>query len=113
MLTPAPRPLVIQISHCGIYYDKVTLGLAYGKAPDVFILHTDRLPEYADGEALNCIDDLVTAGGLQPKDFMPRAWSATRWKGHQYAIPLDCHPICRVAGYLNEGAQSFTGISHK
>ena len=83
----------MQIIPWGTYYDKVTLGLAYGKAPDVFILHTDRLPEYADSEALNCIDDLVRLGGLQPKDFMPRAWSAARWKGHQYAIPLDCHPI--------------------
>lgn len=83
----------MQIIPWGTYYDKVTLGLAYGGAPDVFILHTDRLPEYADSRALSCLDDLVERGDLNPKDFVERPWRAARWEGRQYAIPLDCHPI--------------------
>lgn len=82
----------MQIIPWSTYYDKVTLGLAYGGAPDVFILHTDRLPEYADSSALSCVDDLIANGDLDPDDFMERPWAASRWKEKQYALPLDCHP---------------------
>ena len=82
----------MQIIPWATYYDKVTLGLAYGGAPDVFILHTDRLPEYADSSALSCVDDLVSNGSIDPNDFMERPWAAARWKRKQYALPLDCHP---------------------
>ena len=82
----------MQIIPWSTYYDKVTLGLAYGGAPDVFILHTDRLPEYADSSAISCVDDLIANGDLDPNDFMERPWAAARWKDRMYAIPLDCHP---------------------
>ena len=82
----------MQIIPWNTYYDKVTLGLAYGGAPDVFILHTDRLPEYADSNAISCVDDLIANGSVDPKDFMERPWAAARWKDRQYALPLDCHP---------------------
>lgn len=82
----------MQIIPWGTYYDKVTLGLAYGGAPDVFVLHCDALPRYADARSLNCLDDLVAQGKLRESDFMPRPWRACRWKGRQYAVPLDCHP---------------------
>lgn len=83
----------MQIIPWNTYYDKITLGLAYGGAPDVFILHASRLPEYTDSEAISAVDDLVKAGGLSKSDFAPRSWEAARWKHRQYAIPLDCHPI--------------------
>ncbi len=83
----------MQIIPWNTYYDKVTLGLAYGGAPDMFILHASRLPEYADSQAIGVVDDLVSNGGLKASDFAPRSWEAARWKGRQYAIPLDCHPI--------------------
>jgi len=79
----------MQIIPWSTYYDKVTLGLAYGGAPDVFVLHASRLPEYADSRALEVVDDV----GLDASDFAERSWAAARWKGKQYGIPLDCHPI--------------------
>lgn len=82
----------MQIIPWGTYYDKVTLGLAYGGAPDVFVLHCDALPRYADSSSLSCLDDLVAGGDLSELDFVPRPWQASQWKGKQYAIPLDCHP---------------------
>jgi ABC-type glycerol-3-phosphate transport system substrate-binding protein len=36
----------------GTYYDKLTLALAYGGAPDVFVMHAGRLPEFASFETL-------------------------------------------------------------
>lgn len=82
----------MQIIPWGTYYDKVTLGLAFGGAPDVFILHAGRLPQYADRSALYCMDGLFTRD-INANDFMPRPWRAGCWKGKRYAIPLDCHPV--------------------
>ena len=83
----------MQIIPWNTYYDKVTLSLAYGGAPDVFILHASRLPEYADCESISRIDDLVSSPKFPSSDFTPRAWAAAHWKNKQYALPLDCHPI--------------------
>lgn len=83
----------MQIIPWNTYYDKVTLSLAYGGAPEVFILHASRLPEYADSEAVSRVDDLVAGLGSKTNDWTPRAWAAAHWKGRQYAVPLDCHPI--------------------
>lgn len=83
----------MQIIPWGTYYDKVTLGLAFGGAPDVFILHADRLPQYADRSALYRIDNLLAHSDLRAGDFMPRPWRAGCWKGKRYAVPLDCHPV--------------------
>src|SRR5216684_2975026 len=35
-----------QIIPWGTYYDKLTLSLAYGGAPDLFVVHAARLPEF-------------------------------------------------------------------
>ena len=83
----------MQIIPWGTYYDKVTLGLAYGGAPDVFVLHRDALPRYADSKVISCLDDFVAKGAIDANDFVPRPWHACVWKGKRYAIPLDCHPI--------------------
>jgi len=83
----------MQIIPWATYYDKLTLGLAYGGAPDVFILHVNRFPEYAYYNSLNCTDDLVAKGGLDANDFVQVAWKAGLWHGKRYAVPLDCHPI--------------------
>jgi multiple sugar transport system substrate-binding protein len=81
----------MQIIDWGTFYDKVTLGLAFGGAPDVFIIHANRIPEYAAHGALNKIDDL--AGQLDQSDFVPRAWQAGLWEKSRYGLPLDCHPM--------------------
>lgn len=104
----------MQIIPWGTYYDKVTLGLAYGGAPDVFILHCDALPRYADSSSLNCLDDLVANGDLRADEFVPRPWQASQWKGRQYAIPLDCHPqglyynvdLFKKAGIVDENGNA-------
>lgn len=75
------------------YYDKVTLGLAFGGAPDVFVLHANRVPEYAFHGALAPQDELIRQSGLDPNDFVPRAWKAGVWEGKRYALPLDIHPL--------------------
>lgn len=75
------------------YYDKVTLGLAFGGAPDVFILHANRVPEFASHGALAQQDELIAHSKLDVNDFVPNAWKAGLWDSKRYALPLDCHPL--------------------
>lgn len=83
----------MQIIPWGTFYDKVTLGLAFGGAPEVFVLHVNRFPEFASHGVLGAVDDLVARGELPPDDFVPAAWRATFWQDQQYAVPLDVHPL--------------------
>lgn len=83
----------MQIIPWGTFYDKVTLGLAFGGAPEVFVIHVNRFPEFASHGALGKIDDLVSQDALPESDFVSAPWKATFWKGNQMALPLDCHPL--------------------
>ncbi len=96
----------MQIIPWGTYYDKLTLGLAFGGAPDVFILHEARVAEYADHGALSPIDSM---DGLDPKDFAPSVLQVGLWKGRRYGIPLDCHPL---GMYYNVDLFRQAGIGH-
>ncbi len=83
----------MQIIPWGTYYDKVTLGLAYGGAPQVFVLHVNRFPEFASHGVLGKFDDLVRESNFPAQDLVPHAWEAAHWNGEALAIPLDVHPI--------------------
>src|SRR5205823_10401687 len=54
----------MQIIPWATYYDKLTLSLAYGGAPDLFIVHADRIPEFASFRKLKPIAPLLA--GSQP-----------------------------------------------
>ncbi len=83
----------MQIIPWGTFYDKVTLGLAFGGAPEVFVLHVNRFPEFASHGVLGSIDELVKRDGPPEADFVSAPWKATFWEGRQMALPLDCHPL--------------------
>ena len=83
----------MQIIPWGTYYDKLTLSLAYGGAPEVFIMHAGRLPEFASFGVIRPLEDLFAASPLAEDDFAPVPWKATFYNGRQYAMPLDVHPI--------------------
>lgn len=83
----------MQIIPWGTFYDKVTLGLAYGGAPEVFVLHTNRFPEYANHGVLDEMGDLVVGSGFPVDDLVPKAWAAAQWEGEPQALPLDVHPL--------------------
>jgi multiple sugar transport system substrate-binding protein len=83
----------MQIIPWATYYDKVTLGLAFGQPPDIFVLHANRVPEFAEHGALEPLDAYVQKSGLGPSDFVPKAWGAGVWKDTRFGLPLDCHPL--------------------
>lgn len=85
----------MQIIPWGTYYDKVTLALAYGGAPEVFVVHAVRLPEYASFNTLQPLGDFYATAKppLSERDFAPIPWQATFYNGKQLALPLDVHPM--------------------
>jgi multiple sugar transport system substrate-binding protein len=85
----------LQIIPWGTYYDKLTLSLAYGGAPELFVLHASRLPEYASFRVLRPLADLYREGDapLTADDFAPVPWRASFYDGRQWALPLDVHPF--------------------
>jgi len=85
----------MQIIPWGTYYDKLTLSLAYGGAPDVFIMQAARFTEYASFNTLKPMAPLIASAkpALTEKDFAAVPWKATMYHGTQYALPLDMHPI--------------------
>ena len=85
----------MQIIPWGTYYDKLTLSLAYGGAPDVFVMHAGRLPEFASFDTLKPLNDLFQCAQppLSEKEFAPVPWQASFYQNQQYALPLDVHPI--------------------
>jgi multiple sugar transport system substrate-binding protein len=85
----------MQIIPWGTYYDKVTLSLAYGGAPELFVVHAARLPEFASFGVLRAMDELVSSADppLPVADFAPVPWEGSFYQGKQYGLPLDVHPI--------------------
>lgn len=85
----------MQLIPWGTYYDKLTLSLAYGGAPDVFILQAARFPEFASYKTLRPLTDFYATAepALGAHDFSPVPWHESFYQGVQYALPLDTHPI--------------------
>ncbi|HHV55793.1 MAG TPA: ABC transporter substrate-binding protein [Firmicutes bacterium] len=74
------------------YYTKIVVGVASGTAPDVGLMHWDRIPEFAHQGVLRPIDDMFQALKLSPNDFLGSTGQLGIYKGKRYAIPLDAHP---------------------
>lgn len=85
----------MQLIPWSTYYNKLTLSLAYGGAPDVFIMQAARFPEFASYHTLSPLTKLYADAQppLAAKDFAPTPWRETFYQGTQYALPLDTHPL--------------------
>jgi multiple sugar transport system substrate-binding protein len=83
-----------QIIPWGTYYNKLTLAMAYGGTPDLFIIQAARFPEYCNYGVLHPIGALEAAdkNPLTANDFMAVPWKETFFKGVQYGLPLDTWP---------------------
>lgn len=74
------------------FYEKIVAAVISGKAPDVAIMHLDRMAEFASGGVLLPLDDLIGELGLDGSDYIEAVWSCGVWQGKRYSIPLDAHP---------------------
>lgn len=87
--------VTMQIIPWGTYYNKLTLSLAYGGPPDVFIVQAARFSEYASFRTLRPLADLYAADRppLGEQAFARVPWRESFYEGIQYALPLDTHPM--------------------
>ncbi|MFB5196574.1 ABC transporter substrate-binding protein [Neobacillus sp. KR4-4] len=76
------------------YYKTVDLAFSGQKnAPDLLIMHTDQLKNYADKNLLKDLTDTVEKAGVKAEDYAETAWKAGDIGGKHYTIPLDIHPL--------------------
>lgn len=89
----------MQVIGWGEYYQKIVTSIASGKAPEVGIMHVDRLPEFAGKGVLVSLNDVITDLGWSADNFIDAVWKAGIYQGERYGIPLDMHPL---ALYINK-----------
>jgi multiple sugar transport system substrate-binding protein len=76
------------------YYTKLALAAAGDRPPDVAAFHASRLAAYAPQGLLEPLDlDQLARHGITPDRFLPEVWKRGQFKGRQYLIPLDTHPL--------------------
>lgn len=85
--------VVMQRMDWGTYYNKLFVAGIDGRAPEVFVVHTDTLARLMRGRFVRAVDDLVGPGGIDASDFDANVWQAVARDGRHYAIPLDIHML--------------------
>ncbi|AGB41260.1 ABC-type sugar transport system, periplasmic component [Halobacteroides halobius DSM 5150] len=85
--------VTMQTMNWGTYYQKVVTALSSGNAPDIGVMHIDRLPEFSSKGVLTPLDSIVQDLGWDSDEFAKRVWQAGKYKGTRYGIPLDMHPL--------------------
>lgn len=76
-----------------VYYRKLYVAGLGGRAPEVFVLHTDSLRRFAEAGMVRPIDDLV-GNAFPVADIDQNVWRAAQLGGKHYGLPIDVHPLC-------------------
>jgi multiple sugar transport system substrate-binding protein len=75
------------------YYTKLTAALAAKNAPDVVVMHQDRLSNFVPSGVLLPLNDYLKKVGVDMSSFEAAPLSSTTFDGKIYAVPMDVHPI--------------------
>jgi multiple sugar transport system substrate-binding protein len=76
------------------FYTKLITASVVGAGPDLATIHLSRLVNLAGGGVLRPLGEAeLAAAGLREADFLPRQWQKARYRGVNYAVPLDVHPL--------------------
>jgi multiple sugar transport system substrate-binding protein len=73
---------------------ELNANLAAGTAPDIMVLHGNRIPNYASRDLLTPLSDVLAGAGIDADDLTASARGFVEYNGELYGIPLDLH------GYL-------------
>lgn len=90
------------------YYPKLSEALAAGTAPDVVVVHQDRLINYVGNGYFLALDPWLARAGIDRGGFAPGPLAACTFKGFTYAIPMDVHPLVM---YYNKRLFAKAGIT--
>jgi multiple sugar transport system substrate-binding protein len=75
------------------YYTKLTAALAARTAPDVVVMHQDRLSTFVPSGVLLPLDAYAQRAGIDLSTFEQAPLNNCKIDNKLYAIPLDVHPI--------------------
>ena len=75
------------------YYIKLTAALAAKNAPDVVVMHQDRLSSYVPSGSILPLNNYVEKVGVDMSTFEQAPLSSCTFDGKIYAIPMDVHPL--------------------
>ncbi|MFD2611731.1 ABC transporter substrate-binding protein [Paenibacillus gansuensis] len=99
--------LVIQPN--GEYYKQLDVALSTGKErPDLAIMHVDQIPTYVNKGALQPMDDMAKAAGVNKADYVAAPVDYETIDGKWYGVPLDIHPLVM---YYNKDLFEKAGIT--
>jgi multiple sugar transport system substrate-binding protein len=90
------------------FYRKVQVATFAGSGPDVGAIHQHRLPTFVERGVILSIDTLTGPAGFVADDFFAPVWRGGAYRGRQYGIPLDVHPL---GMYMNRRAFERAGIT--
>lgn len=86
--------LEAQLVDYGEYYNKLQVSLLGGVGPDIGIMHTPVVPNWAQRGLLSSIESDLARVGVGPESFRPTyVWESTVYEGHQYGLPYGVHPM--------------------
>ncbi len=75
----------------GNYYDQIKASYAAGNPPNVHVMHSSALPEFASLGALADLTDDLAAAGIDVADWEPAGVEAVTHEGRIYGVPMDAH----------------------
>lgn len=75
------------------YYSRLIPAAASGTAPDIGVMHTARIYEFASRGILTPLDEFASKGGYSENDYPKAVWNASVMEGKRYGMPLDIHPL--------------------
>jgi multiple sugar transport system substrate-binding protein len=73
------------------YYTQLSTTFASGNPPNVAVMHSHRLPDFAGRDLLLPLDDELEGAGIDFSDYTEPAQEGAKWDGTIYAVPWDIH----------------------
>lgn len=78
------------------YWTTLTTGLLSGEAPDVFVNHVSRYPEFLANGIMTDLTPLIEADGVDMSGFLPGLAETWNRDGAQYGMPKDWDTVAIV-----------------
>lgn len=84
--------VLMQRMEWGTYYNKLFVAGMSGRAPEVFVVHTDTLERFIRARFVAPVGSMFGPGAIDRADFDAAVIHAVERNGIPYALPMDCHP---------------------
>jgi multiple sugar transport system substrate-binding protein len=78
------------------YWTNLTTGFVSGTAPDVFVNHLSRFPEFLSNDVMVNITDRIAADKTDMKGYIPGLAESWNKDGQQYGLPKDWDTVALV-----------------